>query len=69
MKNKKLIKALEQIATGEIVGTKKDYKTTVEIMRNIAKDALNESINKPENAKCCHCKKGKSGFYFCSGNC
>lgn len=36
-------------------------------IRNISKDT--PSDNKAEDAKCIRCKKGESGFYFCSGSC
>jgi hypothetical protein len=39
--------ALEEIATGYIVGEKTNYKNTVDVMRSIAKEALETSQTKP----------------------
>jgi hypothetical protein len=45
--------ALEQIATGYITGQEKHYKDTVQVMRSIAKEALetNQKIPAKEVAK------------------
>ena len=39
--------ALEEIATGYIVGEKTNYKNTVDVMRSIAKEALETPQTKP----------------------
>ena len=39
--------ALEEIATGYIVGEKTNYKNTVDVMRSIAREALETSQTKP----------------------
>lgn len=38
----KLLEALQQIATGEIVGESKNYKDSLYIVKEIAKEAIEE---------------------------
>jgi hypothetical protein len=40
----KLLQALQQIATGEIVGEPKNYKDSLYIVREIAKDAIEDYL-------------------------
>lgn len=40
----KLLEALQQIATGEIVGESKNYKDSLYIVREIAKEAIEEYL-------------------------
>jgi|GEM_PF-3102033 len=44
--SQKLLDALQKIATGEIVGESKNYKDSLYIVRNIAKEAIRNSKNK-----------------------
>ena len=41
-KVKKYESALQEIATGEIQGDRKNYRDTVYVMRNIAKEAIKD---------------------------
>lgn len=45
MKTEKLLQALQQIATGEIVGESKNYKDSLYIVKEIAKEAIEDYNN------------------------